>query len=78
MKSFLVFSAALFSLPIGLRADSPVEPLSAAERAASSFFERDQLWPDPGGERARLAGRGVTINLFYSAEIFGNPVGGPV
>ncbi len=77
MKSFLFFLSALVFLPLGLRADPPaLEPLTAAERGTPGIWDRAQLWPDPGGARAALADRGVTFTLFYTAEVFGNPVGG--
>ncbi|MBE7210936.1 MAG: carbohydrate porin [Gluconacetobacter diazotrophicus] len=55
----------------GLRAD----PQAAAE-APKGFFERDSPLPDPGGERAKLADRGIALGLIYTGEVFGNPAGG--
>ena len=41
-----------------------------------SLLERDLPTPDPGGIRAKLADRGITLGVLYAGEGFGNPVGG--
>ncbi len=76
MKPYLATYAVLCCLPALLRADPPPENLSAAERGIPALFDRSQLWPDFDGGRARLADRGVTFSLFYTAEVFGNATGG--
>lgn len=40
------------------------------------FFEQDSPLPDPGGERAKLADKGIVFGLIYTGEVFGNPAGG--
>ncbi|MBV9658916.1 MAG: carbohydrate porin [Verrucomicrobia bacterium] len=76
MKSLLpVLLSFLLLLPFancgrcGDLAPSPAEP-------PKSWIERDNLLPDPVGLRARLADKGVVFSLLYTAEEFGNPVGG--
>ncbi len=44
--------------------------------APKGFFERDSPVPDPGGERAKLADKGIVFGLIYTGEVFGNPAGG--
>ena len=65
-----------------LRAD-PGTPNSAATGQATTttdsskgFLERDSPLPDPGGERAKFANKGIVLGLIYTGEVFGNPAGG--
>lgn len=61
-------------------ADANLTGIPAAESspapAAKSLFERDNLLPDPGGRRAKLADQGFALGIFYAAEFFGTPLGG--
>ena len=57
-----------------LRADPPAP--DAAAQAPKGFFQRDSPLPDPGGERAELADKGIVFGLIYTGEVFGNPAGG--
>ncbi len=71
----------VFFLPAPLRADGlsltdPSDKPDPTPPVTKSLWERDNLLPDPGGQRARLADRGVALGVFYTAEVFGNPLGG--
>ncbi len=60
-------------------APAPAPAKGAAEQPAAAlkpFLERDYLLGDWGGLRTRLADKGIAFNLLYTAEEFGNPVGG--
>ncbi len=64
-----------------LHADPPAPAPDAAGQdkpaeAPKGFFQRDTPLPDPGGERAKLADKGIVLGLIYTGEVFGNPAGG--
>lgn len=60
-----------------LRADPPgPDATPAADAASKGFFDRDSPTPDPGGLRAKLADHGIALEVIYTGEVFGNPVGG--
>ncbi len=40
-------------------------PTPAPADAPKGFFERDSPLPDPGGVRAKLADKGITLGLIY-------------
>ncbi len=73
-------SVILCLLAVGpLRADPPTPPSDGqpdTPKPPKGFFERDSPFPDPGGERAKLADKGIVFGLIYTGEVFGNPVGG--
>ena len=45
-------------------------------RAPRVFFDESSPLPDPSGLRGKLADHGIALNLLYTGEVFGNPVGG--
>ncbi len=78
----VLFALAALGLgPAVLRAQAPQlpGPLSAPTASPSSvppFFNQDHLLGNFWGERSRLADEGFTLRPIYSAETFGNPIGG--
>lgn len=40
------------------------------------FWERDYLTGNWGGLRSKLTERGITLELTYTGDVFGNPIGG--
>ncbi len=59
-----------------LRADPDAAGQDKPADAPKGFFQRDTPLPDPGGERAKLADKGIVFGLIYTGEVFGNPAGG--
>ncbi len=57
-----------------LRADPPAQ--TAAPAPPPGLFEAASPLPDPGGLRGKLSDHGIALNVLYTAEVFGNPVGG--
>ena len=60
--------------PNGVGSDLLSNP--TVSKPAVSSGGNDHLLGDFGGSRSRLADRGVTLNLIYTGEVFGNPAGG--
>lgn len=71
MNRCLCLLLSLLLCPAGPAAGEEAPPAPTA-----NLLTRDNLLPDPGGWRARLVDRGVTLTLVYTGENFGNPLGG--
>jgi porin len=54
----------------------PVSAPTASPNSVPPFFNQDYLLGNFWGERSKLADEGFTLRPIYSAETFGNPVGG--
>lgn len=55
---------------------SPGSPPVDSAPMDGPFWDRANLFGDPGGVRGRLAARGLTLSLTEISEVLGNPVGG--
>jgi porin len=74
---------AIFSEAASLRAqvDPPPAPATSAQASnststASGLLNQKYLLGDFGGERSKLENEGLTFTPIYTAETFGNPIGG--
>ena len=69
-----------FAVPFSVAGPAPANAGASATASAAAvskpLAERDYLLGDWGGLRTRLADKGITFNLLYTGEEFGNPVGG--
>ena len=69
----IFFVVAFFWWPGGLRAQTAPGPASAA---AGGLLGQKYLLGDFGGERSKLENEGLIFAPSYTAETFGNPIGG--
>src|ERR1043166_5363069 len=56
--------------PQGAAGGDAAQPPAAEHDAAHSWIDGDHLTGDWGGARSALADRGVSIDAFYSSEVF--------
>ncbi len=77
MATFQPRSALLFTLlALAAPAWAQQDDATPAGQPATGFWDRPNLFGDPGGVRSRLAAKGVTFGLLETAEVLGNPTGG--
>ena len=74
----LPFPASSQSTSSSSSSDNPSAPASPAQtpQAPPQSQPRQYLLGDWGGERSRLANKGVTFDFFYVADLQANPTGG--
>ncbi len=83
-RSFFVALSLLLLLLFAQRSSAQTEPQTSSQTTSPSPASaappppqpRQYLLGDWGGERTRLAEKGVTFDLFYVADLLSNPTGG--